>query len=77
MILVRTDNKVPTSYDELARVIEVLPTLVYERRRRDQLSLRDAAFQTGLSASTISRFETGSVVLRSDNLVTLLEWVAT
>ncbi|AHH98268.1 transcriptional regulator [Kutzneria albida] len=65
----------PTSYEELAHVIEILPALVREKRRRDQLSLRAAGENLGIAASTIMRFETRDGDVRTDHLLTLLRWV--
>jgi len=65
----------PTAYEELARVIELLPDLVREKRRRDQLSIREAARQTGMSFATVSRYEARQGDLQVDNLLALLRWV--
>jgi hypothetical protein len=68
-------NSAPTSYQELAHVIEILPELVREKRRRDGLSVRQVGVILDISASTISRFETRSGEQRGDNLLALLRWV--
>ena len=65
-----------TSYDELVGIIEALPVLVREKRRRLTLGLRAAADQSGVGMSTISRFENGEN-LSQDGLVALLRWVGT
>jgi Helix-turn-helix. len=47
------------------------------RRRRDQegLSLRDAAQETGVSASTLSRIENGAGKPDADNIARLTTWL--
>lgn len=47
------------------------------RRRRDQqnLSLRDVADQTGVSASTLSRIENGTGKPDADNIARLASWL--
>jgi hypothetical protein len=49
----------PTTYDELADVLDALPLLCREKRRRRGLSLRAAAREIGCSFSTVTRFESG------------------
>lgn len=66
----------PTGYTELVEVLEALPTLVREKRRREGLSLRDAAEQAGISAATILRFERGDGVDFRGTALPLLKWVA-
>ena len=65
-----------SSYAELIGIIEALPVLVREKRRRLSLGLRAAADQSGVGMSTISRFENGEN-LSQDGLVALLRWVGT
>ena len=62
------------SYLEIARVVELLPTLVREKRRRDGLSLRAAGDQTGVAATTLMRFEYGSGIAW-ETVPVLLRWV--
>ena len=62
------------SYAEIARVVELLPTLVREKRRRDGLSLRSAADRIGVAASTVTRFENGSGIAW-ETVPVLLRWV--
>lgn len=64
----------PSTYDELIGVLEALPVLVREKRRRDRLSLRRAAELTGVGFNTISRFEQGEACSLG-NAVQLLRWV--
>lgn len=72
-----TDDEVtPTGYDELLWIIQILPDLVHEKRRRDGLSLRDVAELTDLSASTVDRFERRVAGTKMNTLVILLRWVA-
>ena len=65
----------PTGYAELISVLEVLPVLVREKRRREGLSLRAAAKATGEVASTLSRFENG-VDVQMTTALSLLRWVS-
>ena len=62
------------SYLEIARVVELLPTLVREKRRRDGLSLRSAADRIGVAASTVKRFEDGAGIAW-ETVPVLLRWV--
>ena len=62
------------SYLEIARVVELLPTLVREKRRRDGLSLRAAADRIGVAASTVKRFEDGAGIAW-EKVPVLLRWV--
>ena len=62
------------SYAELADLVENLPLIVLENRRRRQISLREAARELGVSFSTISRVERGedfNIRILSD----LLRWL--
>lgn len=63
-------------YREVISVIEALPVLVREKRRRLGLSQRDVAKASGAPLNTISRFERGQQA-SSANLVRLLRWVGT
>lgn len=65
----------PTPYGELIEVLECLPLLVRETRRRRQLSVRAAGQQAGLENwATISRCENGAG-LHLKSIVALLRWV--
>lgn len=64
-----------TSYGEMVEVIENLPFLVREMRRERRLSMRRAAEETGLSASTFARLESGEHGVSADGLVSLLRWL--
>lgn len=65
----------PTSYEELAAVVESLPMLVREKRRRCGLSLREAAVEIGCSFSTITRFEKAEDGWNGRLLPDLLRWL--
>lgn len=58
--------------DELERVVLRLPARV--RKRRGNLSLRDAELQAGVSFMTIARVERGEPPAL-DTLLKLLDWV--
>lgn len=64
------------TYDELVRIIETLPTLVREKRRRLGLTLRAAEAQSGVGLTTIHRFERQETIAK-DGLIALLRWVGT
>lgn len=50
-----------STYAELAEVLDSLPLLLRERRRKDRLSVRAAAEQSGCSFMTFSRWERGDM----------------
>jgi Predicted transcriptional regulators len=55
---------------------EALATLLAYKRNQEGLSLRDLAAQTGVSASTLSRIETGTAKnLDADHLFVLVDWL--
>ena len=64
-----------TTYDEVADLVEQLPTLVREKRRRERLSLRTAAEQLGVAASTLAGFEARERGIATDSLVALFRWL--
>ena len=64
----------PTSYGELASVLDVLPLLLRERRRQRGLSQRAAAKEIGCSFSTVSRMEIGKDG-RLNTAVQVLHWL--
>src|SRR5690242_19350722 len=53
---------------------DVLGRLVKQRRAQDGLSLRDAARETGISASTLSRIEHGRIA-DTEQVVKLTSWL--
>lgn len=65
-----------TSYEELISVLEALPLLVRETRRRRGLSLRAAADAAGTLAANIHRCEQGHG-MHLASVVPLLRWVGT
>lgn len=68
------NNEPPAGYAELLRVLDNLPLLVLEKRRRLGLSQRAAAKQTGLTFSTICRAEQG-YDMHLSTAMQLVEWV--
>ena len=54
---------------------EELGTAVKRRREQQNLSLRDVADQTGVSASTLSRIENGTGKPDADNIARLAAWL--
>ena len=69
------DGRGLVSYPEIARVVELLPTLVREKRRRNGLSLRVAGDQTSVAAATLMRFEYGTGGIAWEKVPVLLRWV--
>ncbi|HEX5119873.1 MAG TPA: helix-turn-helix transcriptional regulator [Pseudonocardiaceae bacterium] len=57
-------------------LVDNLPMLVRESRRRRVLTLRDVCAQTGVSINTLSRFERRIGTVTSDSLVALIRFVA-
>lgn len=71
------DPAAPAPYAELIEVLEALPLLVRETRRRRGLSQRAAAEQVGLESwATLSRCENGAG-LHMKSIVPLLRWIGT
>ena len=62
------------SYAELADLVENLPLIVLENRRRRQISLREAANELSVSFSTIARIERGED-FNTRILPDLLRWL--
>jgi transcriptional regulator with XRE-family HTH domain len=54
---------------------EELGSAVRRRREQQNLSLRDVADQTGVSASTLSRIENGTGKPDADNIARLASWL--
>lgn len=71
----QVDNCELTTYIELADILDALPMLVREKRRRDRISLRGAATQLGVAASTLARFETSQGGIASDTVTVLVRWL--
>lgn len=65
-----------TSYTELSELLDHLPLLLREARRKRRLSQRAAAEQIGCSFSTVSRMEGGEDCALS-NAVAVLRWLDT
>lgn len=69
-------NRDLSTYDDVIAVVEALPALVRETRRRRGLSLRQVGTSLDVDFNTLGRFERGRQV-HSGTLVTLLRWVGT
>lgn len=63
-------------YGELIEVLEALPLIVRETRRRRGLSQRAAGTAAGVEFATISRCENGAG-LHLKSILPLLRWVGT
>ncbi len=64
----------PTSYPEIALVLDRLPVLLHEARRARGLSVRAAANEIGISFATVSRIEAGEDCVLS-NATAVLRWL--
>lgn len=64
-------------YSDLLDILDGLPLLVRETRRRRQLSMRKVADETGVTAPTIQRCEAGQQEVSLTNAKRLLQWLAT
>lgn len=65
---------IPESYEELIAVLDALPTLVLDKRRREGMSQRAAARDAGLDQLMIRRVEMGDG-LRLDTAKSVLRWL--
>lgn len=63
-----------STYAELAELLDHLPLLCREKRRREGLSVRTAAEQMRVNYSVIGRFERGEGV-HLDNARQILRWL--
>lgn len=70
-----SSNIKPTGYAELLQVLDNLPLIVRETRRRKGLSLRAAQAESGVDQGTILSAERGGN-LTVANVRALLQWVA-
>lgn len=62
-------------YDDLIGVLETLPVILRETRRRKGLSTREAADQLGVSFSSVSRWErVGQCVPDRPAIIRILRW---
>jgi transcriptional regulator with XRE-family HTH domain len=64
-----------TTYAELAAVLDSLPLLMREKRRKDRLSVRAAAEQAGVSFMTFSRWERGDTGRNVSAVAEMLRWL--
>jgi transcriptional regulator with XRE-family HTH domain len=71
-----SDRTAPTPYGEILAVLDALPLIIREARRRKGLSLRRAADEAGVAASTMMRVEEGVLDCRLDSAKSLLRWAA-
>ena len=65
----------PTSYEELAAVLDALPVLVREARRARRLSARAAGAEIGISYSVINRLEQGDSAPGLANVTAIVRWL--
>jgi ribosome-binding protein aMBF1 (putative translation factor) len=74
-ISVTTGFSVPSEAKALLWALDRMPEAALRRRSERELSLRDAASEIGVGASTLLRFEKGEAV-NTHNLTLICEWVA-
>jgi predicted transcriptional regulator len=65
-----------TGYEELIQILDGLPTLVRETRRRKRLGVNDAAKDAGVPASVLSRVENGKAQPALPTVIALLKWAS-
>jgi transcriptional regulator with XRE-family HTH domain len=64
-------------YDEVIAILEVLPVILREARRRKGLSTREAADQLGVSFSSVSRWERPQQCMPDrPAVIRILRWAA-
>jgi transcriptional regulator with XRE-family HTH domain len=66
----------PVGYGEILSVLDALPVIVREARRRKGLSLRDAGAAAGVAPSTLLRVEDGLLDCRLESAKALLRWAS-
>jgi DNA-binding XRE family transcriptional regulator len=66
-----------STYAEIIRLLESLPVLVRETRRRKRQSIHQAGDDCGLSGNTISRLEQGLHDPTWTTTVRVLRWMST
>jgi DNA-binding XRE family transcriptional regulator len=66
----------PTPYAELAAVLDALPLLVREARRRHGHSLRAVEEWTGVPFNTIRRLENGETLPMMKHAAALLRYIS-
>lgn len=64
-----------STYDELINILDNLPLLVKEKRRRLGISQRELGRIINIAYSTISRFE-GGEQMHITTIRPLLEWIS-
>lgn len=67
-------NTKPTTFGELAQVIDELPVVLRGLRRSRGLSQREAAKQMGISFATVGRVEQGTEC-DTGTLLAILRWL--
>lgn len=65
-----------TGYGELIEVLESLPVILREARRRKGVSIRQAAIELDVSFSSISRWEAGITHPDTPKIIKVLRWSA-
>ena len=56
-------------------VVENVSTLFHQTREKRNLTLADAARQTGLSYNTLTRLERGTAVVNQQTMLIILRWI--
>jgi DNA-binding XRE family transcriptional regulator len=64
-----------TGWADIADTLTQLPVIIRAHRRTRNLSLRQAARQVGVAASSIARIEAGDDLPNADTLIKLIRWL--
>jgi transcriptional regulator with XRE-family HTH domain len=67
-------ERAPSRYDELVQLLDHMPVIIRETRRRKGLTLHEAAAQSGVPASVLSRVDRGLNDLSLRSLKAVLVW---
>jgi DNA-binding XRE family transcriptional regulator len=70
------DRSSLASYEEVIGVLEALPVLIRETRRRKGQAMREAAEDAGVAFTNFTRWERGTSEPSLTNVVRVLRWVA-
>jgi|GEM_PF-3177534 len=66
-----------TGYDELIELLNAVPTILRETRRRKRMIMAEAGQEIGVAASTIMRWEKGEAEPGIQGIIKILRWAAT
>jgi ribosome-binding protein aMBF1 (putative translation factor) len=69
-------TEAPLGYGEIIAVLAAVPVILRETRRRKGESLRGAADQLGIAASTVMRWERHEQEPSTTDIIRILRWAA-